>query len=208
MARFQALLLPALLLFSCAKCVQATQDLELSNILLPSSAENSEIFSRAIDFLDSLKSESACHQFASKELVDSCQSISDDANPTTSNDIEQVLEISRNEYAARLAVCELNTAKAMIPKVCSRFVPSSEACTSGSWWRTKSSEQQRRVLCYPQSSKQQVQKCISGLEEKPQSWTSFSNARQNAVMLCQASRERIELGMHLVFASILSRRSL
>jgi len=39
--------------------------------------------------------------------------------------------------------------------------------------------------------------CLKSLQSTPQYWTSFSNARQNAVVMCQASRDVIERENHL-----------
>ncbi|OKL55663.1 hypothetical protein UA08_08963 [Talaromyces atroroseus] len=49
-----------------------------------------------------------------------------------------------------------------------------------------------------------VEKCLSGLESRPQWWTSYSNSRQNAIVICQAARVETEkeelLNLHLSLA--------
>ncbi|KAI7969967.1 hypothetical protein EIK77_000363 [Talaromyces pinophilus] len=37
-----------------------------------------------------------------------------------------------------------------------------------------------------------VEGCLRGLESRPQWWTSYSNSRQNAIVICQAARIEIE----------------
>jgi hypothetical protein len=37
-----------------------------------------------------------------------------------------------------------------------------------------------------------VEACLRGLESRPQWWTSYSNSRQNAIVICQAARIEIE----------------
>ncbi|KAF1845186.1 uncharacterized protein K460DRAFT_376661 [Cucurbitaria berberidis CBS 394.84] len=113
---------------------------------------------------------------------------------------EAYLDNVKTEYAAKLAVCELLSAQPsnpIPPPYCDILVPSSKSCSKGgSWWHTKqefSSERQ----CYPEFKEYQYSQCLKSLQSTPQFWTSFSNARQNAVVMCQASRDAIERENHL-----------
>jgi hypothetical protein len=49
-----------------------------------------------------------------------------------------------------------------------------------------------------------LEQCLRSLESRPQWWTSYSNNRQNAMIICQASRIETEkeemLGLHLSLA--------
>lgn len=40
-----------------------------------------------------------------------------------------------------------------------------------------------------------IRECLQSLESRPQWWTSYSNSRQNAAIMCQAARADIEKGM-------------
>jgi hypothetical protein len=55
---------------------------------------------------------------------------------------------------------------------------------------------QRRTtgLGYDDIKGQQLGQCLKSLESRPQWWTSYSNNRQNAVVMCQAARGQIEKG--------------
>ena len=114
---------------------------------------------------------------------------------------ELILDEVKSEYAARLAVCELNSAKANIPWECAGFMPSSYACGK-SRFRSLFTRQENRShdkLCYPETDGSQIRQCLQALESRPQSWISYSNARQNAVVICEASRDAIERGMSVNF---------
>ena len=40
--------------------------------------------------------------------------------------------------------------------------------------------------------KELLEQCLKALESRPQWWTSYSNSRQNAMVICQASRIEVE----------------
>ena len=87
----------------------------------------------------------------------------------------------RSLYAARLAICEIIKADSGIPEQCDLIMQ-----------RTASFKGGRASLS--NTSKQQLGQCIQSLESRPQWWTSYSNSRQNAVVICQAARVDIEKG--------------
>ncbi|KAL6712219.1 hypothetical protein ACN47E_000096 [Coniothyrium glycines] len=113
---------------------------------------------------------------------------------------EAYLDNVKTEYAAKLAVCELLSAQPTNPAPpphCEILVPSSKACGKGGrWWHT-SPEALNDKQCYPTFKDYQYTQCLKSLQSTPQFWTSFSNARQNAVVMCQASRDAIERESHL-----------
>ncbi|KAF3044332.1 hypothetical protein E8E12_008530 [Didymella heteroderae] len=112
---------------------------------------------------------------------------------------EAYLDNVKTEYAAKLAVCELLSAQppnsAVPPLHCDILVPSSRACNKGGWWSQAPTKTGRQ--CYPEHKEYQYSQCLKTLQSSPQYWTSFSNARQNAVVMCQASRDAIERENHL-----------
>src|ERR1700753_2559385 len=67
-----------------------------------------EVYSRAISILEALESAPSCHRIATMTLIKSCQFL-DKSTPTEA----AVYEI-REEYATRLAMCELNAAKVAV----------------------------------------------------------------------------------------------
>lgn len=41
-------------------------------------------------------------------------------------------------------------------------------------------------------AKEELEACLKSLESRPQWWTSYSNSRQNAMVICQATRVEME----------------
>jgi hypothetical protein len=155
-----------------------------------------ELFSHALRIIHSVESSPSCNRLAALTLINSCQSLEvstkGDAGVKTDLGLDEV----KSEYAARLAVCELLGARANVPPACVVFVPSSKACVKFRFKDlfTRDEYHSEDTLCYPDASNSQFGQCLRSLESRPQWWTSYSNARQNAVVMCQASRDAIEKG--------------
>lgn len=162
--------------------------------------QRQELLSQALRIIHSVESSSSCNRLAALNLINSCQSL--ETSPKGSNtagmNSDLGLDEVKSEYAARLAVCELIGAGANIPGICVIFVPSAKACVkyrfSGFWARNDHQSETQDTLCYPEATRSQFGGCLKALEARPQYWTSYSNARQNAVVMCQASRDAIEKG--------------
>jgi hypothetical protein len=112
---------------------------------------------------------------------------------------EAYLDSVKTEYAAKLAVCELLSTQppssAVPPTHCDILVPSSKACVKGGWWHHAQPDTDKQ--CYQTYKEHQYRQCLKTLESSSRYWISFSNARQNAVVMCQASRDAIERENHL-----------
>jgi hypothetical protein len=86
----------------------------------------------------------------------------------------------------------------MPPPNCEILVPTTKACAKGGiWWYSRLETTINDKQCYPEAKEYQYIQCLKTLQSSPQYWTSFSNARQNAVVMCQASRDAIERENHL-----------
>jgi hypothetical protein len=131
---------------------------------------------------------------ATLTLINSCQSL----ERSSSAEIE--LSEIREEYATRLAMCELMGAKVTVPSQCDRFVPHDGGCKRKRAFafldKLRSEEPTDSIdkTCYRDVSPVQVKQCLGALHARPQWWTSYSNALQNVVVVCQASRSAIEKG--------------
>lgn len=139
-----------------------------------------------------------CSKLAVSNLLGSCRSLSadhiDEVNDshTPKLSLYQVKDI----YAARLAVCELETASVAIPKSCKILQPS-ETKVKRTFYGYLAAPQEQNgppSLQFPKVRHDQVTRCVHELNATPQSWTSYSNARQNAVAICEAVRADIERG--------------
>ncbi|KAF2494777.1 hypothetical protein BU16DRAFT_527761 [Lophium mytilinum] len=171
---------------------------DLASKLQHPPVQRQELLSQALRIIHSVESSSSCNRLAALNLINSCQSL--ETSPKGSNtagmNSDLGLDEVKSEYAARLAVCELIGAGANIPGICAIFVPSAKACVkyrfTGFWARNDHQSETQDTLCYPQATPSQFVGCLKALEARPQYWTSYSNARQNAVVMCQASRDAIE----------------
>ncbi|KAH7135481.1 hypothetical protein B0J11DRAFT_160682 [Dendryphion nanum] len=160
--------------------------------ILQTPVQQQEILSQALRIVKSMESAPSCNRLAALNLINDCKSLEQapsDAKVNSDNLLDEV----KSEYASRLAVCELLGAKALVPKECTILVPSPHACVKSRFMSFFSRGEQRSDdLCYPEATHAQFERCLRALEARPQSWTSYSNARQNAVVMCHASRESIE----------------
>ena len=108
--------------------------------------------------------------------MDSCQSI-DGSKP----DSEASLDDIRSIYAAQLAMCEIESADSVLPQSCKVLSPT----PSKKFFRSASAKTVRKEL---------LSQCLQALESRPQWWTSYSNNKQSAIIMCKASRLDIEKG--------------
>lgn len=167
--------------------------------------QQQEILSQALRIVHSMESAPTCNRLAALNLINDCKSLeqsSGDGRPNT----EMVLDEIKSEYAARLAICELVGAKATVPRECIILVPSTQACVKSRFMSFFSrQDSSKEDYCYPEATRSQFERCLRALEARPQSWTSYSNARQNAVVMCHASRDSVEKGL-CTFLPLFARR--
>ncbi|KAJ5583439.1 hypothetical protein N7535_002059 [Penicillium sp. DV-2018c] len=158
--------------------------------------DQDSIFNEAVNILDSIGSAPSCNLVAATRLVSSCQTFSD-GNDGSQTDSPETLDHLRSVYAARLALCEIDGAGNSIPSSCLPVTlsPPPQKNRFGFMARhrgsdTASSEVPRELL----------EHCLRTLESRPQWWTSYSNSRQNALVICHASRMEAEkeelIGLH------------
>jgi hypothetical protein len=156
--------------------------------LTSNTRQQDSIFSEAVQLLESMSASPSCNRVAATRLVTSCQDLGGKGN--TDPDTNQVLDVIRSIYAARLAICELEGAGAVVPQPCvSVTVPIPSPSNSGFRFfrRSKSMDCDETLL-----PKKDLEQCLKSLESRPQWWTSYSNNRQNAMIICQASRIEAE----------------
>ena len=132
-----------------------------------------------------MKTSPSCNRMAASKLVMSCQALRDKSSDSPDSEIYVTLERARSLYAARLAICELDGAGASVPRPCiSVTVPApSKKRIFGISSRSKPPPSPM-----DQESAALLEGCLKTLESRPQWWTSYSNNRQNAVVICQAAR--------------------
>lgn len=150
---------------------------------------------KAYELIASVKLSSPCASIAIEDLLASCQGLEVGTASQEMDDHSGPLEQVRTIYAARLAICEITEAGASLPSQCAAMAP--QACRSSRWspWLRKQHDLKShdRQLCFAPTSQTQLMTCLRALEARAQWWTSYSNARQNAVIMCQASRHTLEM---------------
>lgn len=149
---------------------------DLSTLIRPVLEAQSNIYNQALELLHSMQASPSCHRLATSALLDSCQSIDG-----SRDDTEASLEDSRSIYAAQLAVCEIQSAESKAPSSCENLTPAPKAGLFNN-------------IDTQTVTKAPLSNCLQALETRPQWWTSYSNNRQNAVVICQATRADIERG--------------
>lgn len=104
-------------------------------------------------------------------------------------DSPETIDLMRSIYAARLAICEIEGAGAVIPPSCLPVTAKSSPQKGrfGFGLRHKSSDNGSDEI-----PREVLEQCLQTLESRPQWWTSYSNSRQNALIICQASRIETE----------------
>ncbi|KAJ6062806.1 uncharacterized protein N7446_006926 [Penicillium canescens] len=156
---------------------------------LGSGARNEDTtFKEAIQLLDSLNSSPSCNRIAATRLVVSCQAFSGGKDGTHA-DSPETMDLVRSIYAARLAICEIEGAGAAIPPSCLPVTvsPPPQKSRFGFVSRHKSSDNVSDKM-----PREVLEDCLRAIESRPQWWTSYSNSRQNALVICQASRVETE----------------
>ncbi|KAL6714378.1 hypothetical protein ACLMJK_007801 [Lecanora helva] len=146
---------------------------ELVSLVRTKPEDPSGTFAQALELLASLQTSPSCNRLAASSLLDSCQSIED-----SQSDAEEIIEDYRSIYAAQLALCEIGSANPAMPQSCDQLVAVTKSRGKG----TRSVHKDR------------LNHCLQSLESRPQWWTSYSNNRQNAGVMCQAARIDIEKG--------------
>ncbi|KAJ5993601.1 hypothetical protein N7451_009325 [Penicillium sp. IBT 35674x] len=145
------------------------------------------IFTQAVQILDAMKSSPSCHRIAATKLVSSCQEMG--GKEAKTREQYEALDQTRSVYAARLAICELEGAGSSTPTQCLPLTVSPVEAKLRFNFMAKAKQSDSNAAEYP---KEVLEFCLRTLESRPQWWTSYSNNRQNAMVICQAARMETE----------------
>lgn len=136
-----------------------------------------------------MKSSPSCNRLAVTDLITSCQELNSEGETQTHADNSQGdLDHIKSLYAARLAVCEVTGAGAQVPGECEQLGVSLPGKPSRTWFQGYN----HNAGAHAAVRSSQLEPCLQALESKPQWWTSYSNNRQNAAIMCQAARIEVE----------------
>lgn len=170
---------------------------ELATLLKgPKIKEDNLTYTHALTLIASLKTSATCTRLATSTFLTSCQEIESSEN---------LLDEVKSVYAARLAVCELLEAGTTVPSQCSPFIPTGSSKRDGvmtSYFTRTKRAPATDTGRFEKVNTTKLVYCLQGLGSRPQWWTSYSNARQNAVVICQAVRGDIERGNYISSSNV------
>lgn len=193
-AGFYDLIKPAKGVVSVEVAARASTDylaaIAHDDVLFNHPAQPTPRYENVFDVVNAVHDMLPCNKIATSMLMNSCLQPADNGAP--------LLEALGTLYGTRLAVCELFNARADIPASCKPLVPTPELVTKA----TVKSFIRNGMLtdpslsfdAYDSATAAASQKCTKALYSKPQTWTSFSNSKQNSLAICQAMRVEIEKG--------------
>ena len=214
---------PLILLLPCASlAVPATPDdktatitdVDLAGMLINRPGSIDPSFSHALTIVESLQRAPSCNRLATATLIDSCRTL-EHRDPDGTN---VALDHIKSAFAARLAICELSGAHANVPPQCSRMLPQAKdrhaslerlkCYLPGASCEHPHQQSFPAAAEYDEATREQISTCLSALESRPQWWTSYSNARQNAISICHAARTEIDKDEALEIHRSLTRASM
>ncbi|KAH0367743.1 hypothetical protein KCU65_g4479, partial [Aureobasidium melanogenum] len=135
----------------------------------------------------------SCQKLASQALLNTCSEIDHATSLDTNKGIDVMLERSKSIYATRLAICELMDANANIPSSCSPFRPVEQASKfNGFRGFIVNGRFTKPTTPRDFDDNRDLDQCSASLSSNPVWWTSYSNARQNAVLLCHSMRAELD----------------
>lgn len=189
-----------LLLTPCLGFQQAYKGHDLTSDLAgielsPNKVRITEAMHTIINTMNKVEKLPSCQKLASQALLNTCSEIDHATSLATDKGIDVMLERSKSIYATRLAICELMDANAVIPASCSPFRPvENDSKFNGfrgfivNGYFTKPTTQHKF------EDHGDLDQCSASLSSNPVWWTSYSNARQNAVLLCHSMRSELDKG--------------
>lgn len=166
---------------------------------------------QTLDLIKNVESLPSCAKIASSALLHSCSALEgsikhDESELSRGSDL--FVDEEADIYSARLAVCELSGADFSIPNECRSFIPDDKVKKKrgirGFWSKNGASEPTATFQYYDEVTLGNLQQCRRALGSTSQSWTSYSNNRQNAVVMCRAMRSEVEKDEQLHVGKILA----
>jgi hypothetical protein len=166
------------------------------NLFLEPDSKTSVSLQTAVQKLQKLENGYVCHQMASSALIHTCGTLrsQDGAQDPT----DTVLEDEKKLFAARSAVCELldSSDPDVVPMECSSFVPNdTNTERKGRLGYYSANGHEILIPRYPDydaDTKRDVVRCVAALNKSPQTWGSYSNAKQSANQMCPEARVAAE----------------
>lgn len=146
----------------------------------------------AIRKFKELETAPSCNKMASSALIYTCATFKGDGEaPDTT---EKALDEEKSLFATRLAICELSDSddQSLVPSECASFVPTKSNTKKKGWFGYVHEKPIPRYPDYDKATRRDRDRCVAALMKSPQTWSSYSNAKQSANQWCPAVRGDIE----------------
>ena len=146
----------------------------------------------AIRKFSELETAPSCNKMASSALIYVCATFNGDGE--TPDTTEKTLDEEKSLFATRLAICELSDSdnQSLVPSECASFVPTKWNTRKKGWFGYVHEKPIPRYPDYDQATRRDRDPCVAALMKSPQTWSSYSNAKQSANQWCPAVRGDIE----------------
>jgi len=135
----------------------------------------------------------SCQKVATAALMHSCSTLDgsfQDDPAASSPSVDMHVSGASKIYAARLSICELLEAGTSFLPACESFVPidrtTNKRVMAGHIPDNGFDKPTELYPNYDEVTTEQLDGCVSALRQEPQTWTSYSNSKQNAVFICHA----------------------
>jgi hypothetical protein len=172
-----------------------SEGLKYNRLLALDSKVDSDL-QNALRKLQDLKNAPNCNKMALHALIYTCATSEDD--DAAQEAAEKTLDDEKILFSARLTVCELSDSgsRSLVPPECASFVPTETDTGKKSWYGYVSTKSQQKPIPrypeYDQATRKDRDRCVEALKDTPQTWSSYSNAKQSANQFCPAVRNEIE----------------
>lgn len=159
----------------------AAVDTKLSD-MLNSGLRASEIYSTALNELQSLESEPLCHRIAARLLLGNCQLLDGKDEATIMTDSGRQVRDFVDAYAASMAICDLERGRIHIPNTCDKFREPTLA------------QLPLKDHASLHVTTREIDMCLSGLGHDNAAWSTWVSYRHKALRFCEAARADQEKG--------------
>lgn len=154
--------------------------------MLEPKSRKSGLYELALTDLMKLGKESTCHQITTKLYMSSCQLFQELEVHSHGSLVTRGggrLQDYIDSFAISRAICDLETAHAVIPEACGLF-------REPALLRVMNSKDTQGL----DISHEQIGQCMKALHSDQKSWTSYNSNKESATLLCRASRLDIDKG--------------
>ncbi|KAM3484297.1 hypothetical protein MY8738_002289 [Beauveria namnaoensis] len=138
--------------------------------------KSDDIYSVALQELESLESQPLCHRIAARLLVNNCHLLHGQDETVELANTGRLTRDFIDSYAAGLAICDLERGSFLIPRECAKF--REPALTKIEVGKTP----------HLHVSTVEIDKCLEGLAQSDSSWNTWISYRHKAVRFCEVAK--------------------